>query len=129
VQTAPRLFAAQAAQGAELPPELTQVCEACLQTEPARRPAHAGVVADTVRAWLAGAHRAEAARAHVAAAEDLRARAVELRTREATLRGEAARALAGVAPAAPSDGGGSSRRGQRVSTFGVCGQLPDAELA
>jgi len=103
VQTAPRLFAAQAAQGAELPPELTQVCEACLQTEPARRPAHAGVVADTVRAWLAGAHRAEAARAHVAAAEDLRARAVELRTREATLRGEAARALAGVAPAAPSD--------------------------
>ena len=86
-------FARLDASGAE--PELVALCKKCLAFEPADRPAHAGIVAQLITAYLASVQeRLEQARVERAA--------VEVRAREERKRRRLARAWRSPSSSWPS---------------------------
>ena len=88
-------------------PELVKIARQCLMAAPAARPRNAGVLAETVQAWLEG--QDERARTAQIEAAEARVRATqERKARRLTL------ALAGTVVASLLLGGGAYLRGERA---------------
>ncbi len=84
-----------------VPDELAELVRDAMARDPARRPPHAGVLADRVTAWQEGARRRERALELVAEADALRPQARWLRERAEACRKEAAELAKGVRPFDP----------------------------
>ncbi len=87
-----------AAPGRPIPDELIAICARATAHDPAARPAHAGVVAVEVAAFLDGARKRERALALLAEARALGPGIEELRRRAAELQREARAALEPIPP-------------------------------
>ncbi|MFZ5476608.1 MAG: bifunctional serine/threonine-protein kinase/formylglycine-generating enzyme family protein [Myxococcota bacterium] len=86
-----------------LPPELVAACTRAMARDANDRLRDAGELAAEISAWLEGARRREHALGEVEAARALGPEAAALRERARALRGEATRALEGVAPWEPEE--------------------------
>jgi serine/threonine-protein kinase len=82
-------------------PALQALCGRAMAAAPEGRPAHAGLVAETVGAWLAGAERRARAEASLGAARALKADAAALRTRAAEARHRASEVGRGLDSTSP----------------------------
>lgn len=82
-------------------PALRALCGRAMAVAPEERPAHAGLLADSIGAWLAGAERRARADASLRAAQSHKADAAELRARAAAERQRASEVARGLEATSP----------------------------
>ncbi len=97
----PDLVVQRAPTRAPLDHPLWELCEACLARDPSARPAHAGLVADALGAWLDGERSRERALEILGRAVRGWPEADELRARATSARARAAELLSALPPWAP----------------------------